>query len=115
MAREGKKYASITWGDLHEFCTVLRAQSDLIVSVTLENVGAQRGLFRCSVDLIEGRLWQTRPGPIKTASGPLNIKEGEQAGLIMYLVNHAYAQYTGDPWNWTLKDRMREATMEELG
>jgi hypothetical protein len=115
MAREGKKYASITWADLHEFCTVLRATSDLIIVTKLENVGGQRGLFRCTVELHEGRTWALDGACIKTASGPMNVREGEQAGLVMYLVNHAYSQYTADPWNWTLKDRMKEATLNSHG
>jgi len=108
MARSNKRYASCTWGDLHLFVAQLRAEHDLVAVFVTENVAAQRGLFRTTVKLYEGRVWSEERGPIKVASGPMDIKPDSQAGLIMHLLNSAYVQYTDDPWNWTLRDRKRE-------
>jgi hypothetical protein len=111
----GKKYASISWPDLHLYISQLRATHDLDVRFEVDNTTCQGTTFRGIVKLYEGRDALQGLVPIKTASGPIKVAGDGQASQVMYLINLAYISYQGDPWNWTRRDRAREASGPTAG
>jgi hypothetical protein len=105
---KGKKYASITWGDLQQFIAELRVAHDLDVRFEVDYTACQGKFFRATVKLYEGREALEGLACIKSACGPFAADGDGQASSVMYLVNNAYIQYQGDPWNWTKRDRVKE-------
>lgn len=108
MAREAKKYASITQSDLSLYCAQLLTEHNLLIDCTIELYLPTSSLPRATVRIYEATRALTGDAPIKTACGPLGKSAEMWPGNIMGLLTNAMVQYMNDAWNWTRRDRIRE-------
>ncbi len=108
------KYAALTWDDLRLYMRDLRTMHDLDVQFTLDYTACEGTFLRVTVKLYEGRgAWEGQPC-LKGARGEMRAPGEGQVANIMYVINQAFVSYQADPWNWTLRDRMREARIQDV-
>lgn len=105
-----RKYASgITALDLNTWLQQVTVHHGLTIKLELSPSYTSPTSLRCRVALYDTLQDTECTSPLKTGQTLIKVAGEGQWANMMHLCHLVLNDYQADPWNWSLRDRKREA------
>jgi hypothetical protein len=104
-----RKYASgITVSDLNVWLQQVIVHHGLEVEIALAPSYVTPTQLKCKVRFYDAVKDPQHEHPLKSGQTMLKTTGEGQWAQVMHLCHLVLADYSNDPWNWTVRDRKRE-------